>query len=50
MTTYSGDGLRTRTAIDVGLKNFGDDGSLDYIRSEFDIQVDEASNDPGKNT
>lgn len=49
MTVYTGDGLKPRTAIDVGIKTFGDDGLLDFIRTEFDYEVDAASKNPGKN-
>ncbi|KAK6617989.1 hypothetical protein RUM44_002431 [Polyplax serrata] len=48
MTAYTGDGLRTRTAIDVDVQSFGDDGALDFIRTEFDFQIDSASKNPGK--
>lgn len=49
-TAFSGDGFRSRTALDVEIKNFGDDGCLDFIKTEFDYIIDSHSANPGKCT
>lgn len=49
-TAFSGDGLHSRTALRAEIKNFGDDGYLDFIKTEFDYIVDSHSSNPGQCT
>lgn len=49
-TAFSGDGLHSRTALDAEIKNFGDDGCLDFIKTEFDYLIDSRSSNPGQCT
>lgn len=49
ITKYEGDGIRTRALIGLDMKNFGDDGGLDFIRTDADYEIDSASSNPGKN-
>lgn len=50
ISLFPGDGIRTRTAVGMDFKSFGDDGCLDFIKTEFDQQLDIASKNQGQHT
>jgi hexokinase len=45
---FKGDGRHTKVIVNTEWCAFGDDGKLDQWRTEYDLQLDENSSNPGQ--